>query len=148
MSEARFDRIDQRLDRTDGRLDGIDQRLDRIDGRLDGLEAGQSELKAGQQELKAGYSELKAGQQELKAGYSELKAGQDELKAELVRLRTDLTNQMGTMYERLVDDIRALAIPVPELERRWKADDALVLESVGRRIDPLETAVKRHFGAQ
>jgi len=112
-----------------------EQRFDRIEHRLDRLEAGQAELKSDVAGLKTNVAELKTDVAGLKVDVGSLKAG-----------LADLDHREGLRYEQLRDDIRALSLPVPELERRWRADDAVVLDRVGRRLDPLEKAVKEGFG--
>jgi archaellum component FlaC len=114
-----------------------EERFDRIDARLGGLEGSVKELKTDVAVLKTDVAVLKTDV-----------AG---LKTDVVGLRTEmrtgfkhLGHQMRLLHEDLVDQFKAL----PDYSQFATKDhvaggDADVLEKVGQRLDPLETAVRR-----
>ena len=110
------------------------EHLERIELRLDRLETGVEELKTDVRELKADVRVLKADVQVLKVDVGQLKTGQD-----------DLRRQMLVLHEEVIATIKAIPDPIPRCERMIKAGIAELREEIGRRLDPLEAIVRRHF---
>lgn len=97
------------------------------DDRLAAIEQHLAHLLAGQEQLRAGQDELRAGQDELRAGQIVLITRVDKLEIGQENLRDDL--------KALADGQRALQIEI----RQGLAD---LREDIGRRLDPLEIAVR------
>ena len=51
---------------------------------------------------------------------------------------------MRMLHEDVIDRIRSIADPTQAIRREFKAADEEVLESVNRRLDPLELTVRDH----
>ena len=114
-----------------------------------------AELKAGQAELKADVAELKTGQAELRADVAELKTGQAELRSDVTELKTsvgrlesgqdELRRHMHVLHEDVVDRIKAIPTNGPTRAEMTRGFEEL-REVIGRRLDPLEAAVRRLSG--
>lgn len=106
----------------------VNERFDLIEERLGRLEAGQTRLEAGQAQLEAGQTRLEAGQ-------TRLESTQEELGL-----------HMRVLHEDLVDRIKALptdAVTRADMKREFQE----MRETIGRRLDPLEAAVRRLSGS-
>ena len=112
-----------------------EERFDRIDRDLAEVKTDVAVLKADVAVLKTDVAELKTDVVELKAGFANLEARVDEF-------QVDIKRHMGVLHDQLRDDIKAITLLAPDLERKWKADDAVLHEAINRRLDPLEAAVK------
>jgi exonuclease VII small subunit len=113
------------------RLDRIAERLDHIEGRLDRVEAGQTRLESGQAQLESGQAKLESGQAKLESGQAKLESGQDELR-----------RHMYVLHEDVIDRIKAIPTDGPTKAEMKQGFDEL-REVIGRRLDPLEAAVRR-----
>lgn len=113
-------------------MDGT--QLDRIEQRLDSLETGQTALQSGQAALQVGQSALEARQAAVESGLARLESRQDEHH-----------RHMRVLHEDLVDRIKAIQTDGPTRAEMQRGFDEL-RESVGRRLDPLEAAVRRLTG--
>jgi len=127
-----------------------DERFDRIEVRLDRLEQGQEavrseigELRAGQEGLRDGYEQLRA---EMRDGHEQLRVemreGQQQLRAELKSDHEELRRHMGVLHEEVMDRIQALTFNPEPLRREFRAADDAVREDIGRRLDPIEAALR------
>jgi uncharacterized coiled-coil DUF342 family protein len=57
--------------------------------------------------------------------------------------RLEAVNQrIGVLHEEVLDRIAALGPDFAPVRREFKAADAEILESINRRLEPLETAAK------
>lgn len=81
----------------------------------------------------------------LKTDVAELKTGVAGLKVDVDRRFDDLRGEMLMLHEEVVDRIKAIPDPAERLERAMRAEFALFREEIGRRLDPLEAAVRLHF---
>jgi hypothetical protein len=105
MSEERFDRIDQALERLEAgqshvelRLDGIDLRLEGVDRRFDAVD----------------------------------------------RRIEDLDQHMRVLHEDALERIASAPDHTPRLEAKLDQVVVDLKEAMGRRLDPLEAAVRHH----
>ena len=105
-----------------------EERFDRIEQGLDRLETGQEELKAGQAVMQSELAALQSGQNGLTIGLD------------------DLHHQMLILHEKVMDQIKAIPDPAPQLERMMDTKIEGLREEIGRQLDPLEAVVRRHFG--
>jgi hypothetical protein len=127
----------------------FEERFDRIEQRLDRLETGQGELMTGQVALLGRQDGLETGLARLQAGQDALLGRQDALETGQARLTAgldDLHHQMLILHEKVMDQIKAIPDPVPQLERMMDTKIEGLREEIGRRLDPLEAVVRRHFG--
>ena len=58
----------------------------------------------------------------------------------------ELGRQMRGLHEDVIETIKAIPDPTPRLEQVLKRETGQLREEIGRRLDPLEAAVRRHFG--
>lgn len=68
-----------------------------------------------------------------------LEHGQEALRAEV----GDLRRHMGVLHEEVLDRIQTLAFDPAPLRREFRAGDAALREEFNRRIEPIETAMRR-----
>jgi len=78
----------------------------------------------------------------LETGQARLETGQQALTTRV----DDLHHQMLILHEKVIDQIKAIPDPVPQLERMMDTKIEGLREEIGRRLDPLEAVVRRHFG--
>jgi chromosome segregation ATPase len=138
------------------------ERFDRIDGELralrtdvTGLQAGVTGLETLGRDLRSDVTSVDRNlRSELTELRSDLTSVDRNLRSELAELRSDLTRdlrssvaelgrQMRVLHEDLKSDIAALRPGGPTRAETRAWDDA-VREDLGRRIDPLEGAVRHH----
>jgi len=97
-----------------------EERFDRIEERLDRLESGQADLRTGMADLRTDVADLRTDV-------------------------VDLRRHMLVLHEQVIDTIKAIPDPVPQLERMMDTKIAGLREEIGRRLDPLEHIVRTHF---
>jgi chromosome segregation ATPase len=114
-------------------------RFARIETRLDELSQGQQELRQDVRQLKTDVTELKADVGGLKADVGGLKADVNELKVG----QADLRRHMGVLHEEVLDRIQALAFDPAPLRREFQSGIAGLRQELIQRIEPLETAARR-----
>ena len=75
-----------------------------------------------------------------------LEHGQETLRVEVGDLRAevgDLRRHMGVLHEEVIDRLQTLAFDPAPLRREFRAGDAALRAEFNRRIEPLETAMRR-----
>ncbi len=129
-------------------MENMHARFDAIDERLDRLEAGQMRLEVGQASLEAGHSGLRADVVRLETTVGGLETKVGGLEIAVVRLETkvdtnyeQLSHQMRVLHEDAIDRIKAIPTDVPSRAemRQWFME---FREHLSRRLDPLEVAVQ------
>ncbi len=110
---------EERFDRIDRKLSEGDQRFDRVDQRLDGLDRRMDGLDRRMDRLETGQNDLR----------NDLNGGLE-----------DLGRQMRVLHEDAIARIAA----TPEYTGPTKAEFAELRDMIGRRLDPLEAAVRDH----
>jgi len=75
----------------------------------------------------------------IEARLDRLEGGQEALRADV----GDLRRHMGVLHEEVLDRIQTLAFDPAPLRREYQAGDAIVREELSRRIEPLESAMRR-----
>jgi len=78
----------------------------------------------------------------LETGQAKLQTGQDGLTTRV----DDLHHQMLILHEKVIDQIKAIPDPSAQLERMMDTKIAGLREEIGRRLEPIEGVVRRHFG--
>lgn len=92
-------------------------------------------------EMDARFDAIDARLDRLETGQAELKAGQAELKAGHAQLKAELKHEMRVLHE---DAISRIADAMPVYDGPTRAEFLDLKEMIGRRLDPLETAVRHH----
>jgi archaellum component FlaC len=126
MSEERFDRIEQRLDRAGERFDQIDEwqrradeRFDRIDERFDRIDERFDRVDERFERIDERFGRM------------------DE--------RFDRIDQrIGVLHEDVLGRIAATGEDAPATKREMAQGFADLRELIERRLDPLEAAVRDH----
>lgn len=122
-----------------------EERFDRIELRLDRLEHGQEELRTDVTGLRTDVNCLRGDVDGLRAGVDDLRVGQEALRTEVGELRAgqqELRHHMGVLHEEVLDRIQALVFDPEPLRREFKAADDALREEIGRRLDPVEAALR------
>lgn len=134
---------------SDDRLAAIEQKIDRlVSGQeelrsgLEDLRSSREELRSGQRDLQVSVEELRSGQRELQTGLEEVRAGQMVVRSDLETRIDNLDRRMHVLHEDVIGRIAALPTDVPTRAEMHRAL-ADLNESIGRRLDPLEEAVRR-----
>lgn len=109
-----------------GQLEQIQSALVRIESKVDKVETDVAGLKTDVGGLKADVGGLKADVGRLDAG------------------QVELGHQMRLLHEEALDRIAVLGSPSQADTTATKQDLADLEERIGRRLDPLEWAVKSH----
>ena len=107
------------------------ERFGRIEGRLD-------ELKTDVAVLKTDVAVLKTDVAVLKTDVASLATKYDRLDNRVEHLH----DRMEILHAEVIDNIRAIPDPVPQMRRMLDAAVTDLREEIGRRLDPLEAAVK------
>jgi uncharacterized coiled-coil DUF342 family protein len=159
MTEERFTRIEATLEvlvtgqaELRAEVGGLKSGQASLSAKQDDLGAKQDDLRAQQDDLSAKHDRLSAKQDSLSAKQDNLSAKQDSLleghqalRADFADLRSDvqeLRRHMGVLHEDIIDRIKALALPVEDIQRQIRAGDAAVRADLGARLDVVEAALR------
>jgi archaellum component FlaC len=104
-ADERFDRVDERFDRIDERFDRVDERFDRIDERFDRV---------------------------------------DERFGRMDERFDRIDQRIGVLHEDVLGRIAATGEDAPATKREMAQGFADLRELIERRLDPLEAAVRDH----
>jgi uncharacterized phage infection (PIP) family protein YhgE len=116
------------------------------------LEAGQAKLEDRQAKLEAGQAKLEAGQAKLESGQATLTTGLEEVRVHLIRVdqRLDkVDNRLDRLeigQEEMRDQIKQIAEGHGATQAAIARSTEIVIAHIDKRIDPLEKAVRAHFG--
>jgi hypothetical protein len=95
-----------------------------------------------------GFAEVRA---DMDHRFAEVKVDMDhrfaDVKTNMDSQSAELRRHMGVLYEQTVESIAITRDPTPHIDA--KIDQAVIelTEKIGRRLDPLETAVRQHSAA-
>ena len=141
----------------------------RIEGRLDEFVVGQVEmrrdiflLRGDVTELRGDVTELRGDVTQLHGDVSELRGDVTQLRGDVTELRGDVTGlktghaelrrdfvalreHMGVLHEDVIANIKAIPDQTAQLQRMLRESVGELREEIGRRLDPLEEALRRHF---
>jgi chromosome segregation ATPase len=130
-----------------------DEQLARMEAALQTLVSGQADLRRDVVELRTGYGEFRLD-------IAELRTGQDELRRDVVGLQDELRKDVGSLrdgqarietrldkvevnLEEVRDDVKQIAEGHGALLVQIQKQGTEILEETGRRLDPLEAAVRK-----
>jgi hypothetical protein len=171
MSEERFDRIDQALAHLGAGLENVNHNMHVLhEDALSRIAAVAESVVVLDQKMERGFAEVRT---DMDHGFAEVRADMDhrfaevradmdhrfaEVKADMdhrfADVKTNMDSQsaelrrhMGVLYEQTVESIAITRDPTPHIDA--KIDQAVIelTEKIGRRLDPLETAVRQHSAA-
>ena len=135
-----------------------EESLARIESKLDGLAAIQTKFGKGLEEsqaklegrlstLEAGQAKLEQGQAKLEQGQATLTTGLEEVQVHLIRVDNRLDKLVVTV-EVMRDDIKQIAEGHAAMQAAIARSTKDVIAHIDKRIDPLEEAVREHFGTR
>jgi exonuclease VII small subunit len=110
-----------------------DERFDRIEVRLARVEVS--------------VANLEQGQVKLEAGQARLETGLDEVRVHLIIVDKRL-DKLEVSVEGMRDDIKQIAEGHAATQAAIERSTAAVIAHIDKRIDPLEEAVRAHFGTR
>jgi chromosome segregation ATPase len=135
------DMSEESLARIESKLDGLVE----IQSSLTKLEEGQTRLEQGQASLEQRQASLVEGQASLVRGQATLTTGLDEVRIHLVRVDKRL-EKLEVGQEEIRDNIKQLAESHAVTRAAIARSTEAVIAHIDKRIDPLEAAVRQHFG--
>jgi deoxyribodipyrimidine photolyase len=160
MSEERFDRIDQALAHLGAGLENVNHNMHVLhEDALSRIAAVAESVVVLDQKMERGFAEVRT---DMDHGFAEVRADMDhrfaevradmdhrfaEVKTNMDSQSAELRRHMGVLYEQTVESIAITRDPTPHIDA--KIDQAVIelTEKIGRRLDPLETAVRQHSAA-
>jgi chromosome segregation ATPase len=117
-----------------------EERWDRIESKIDTLTTDVGVLKADVGVLKADVGVLKADVGRLDVGFAELQDNQVSLHLQLARL----DQKVHVLHEANLDQFKLLAEGQVSIRQEITRGFSELREEMGRRLDPLEAAVRYH----
>lgn len=117
-----------------------EERWDRIESKIDTLTTDVGVLKADVGVLKTDVGVLKADVGRLDVGFAELQDNQVSLHVQLARL----DQKVHVLHEANLDQFKLLAEGQVSIRQEIARGFSELREEMGRRLDPLEAAVRYH----
>jgi chromosome segregation ATPase len=112
-----------------------EERLARVEAKVDDLQRDVSGLKSD-------VAELKSDNVGLRSDGASLRAEVADLRREVRTQGEDIRREMRILHEDVIGRIAALAPDFGPIRREFKQADAELRESIERRLDPLEAAIR------
>jgi DNA anti-recombination protein RmuC len=160
MSEERFDRIDQTLAHLGAGLETVNHNMHVLhEDALSRIAAVAESVVVLDQKMERGFAEVKAdldhrlteARTDMDHGFAEVRADMDhrfaDVKTNMDSQSAELRRHMGVLHEEMVESIAVTRDHTPHIDA--KIDQAVIelTEKIGRRLDPIETAVRQHSAA-
>jgi chromosome segregation ATPase len=156
--QANLEEGQSRLEQRQANLEGGQSRLEQ---RQANLEEGQSRLEQRQANLEEGQSRLEQRQTTVEQGHATLATGLEEVRVHLIRVDRRLSGvdsrldgvdrrleKLEVGQEEMRGDIRQIAEGHAVTQAAIARATETVIAHIDKRIDPLERAVRAHFGTR
>jgi hypothetical protein len=138
MSEERFHRIDRALAHLGAGVENVNHNMHVLhEDALSRIAAVAESVVVLDQKMDRGFADVRA---DMDHRFADVKTNMDSQSAELRR-------HMGVLHEEMVESIAVTRDHTPHIDAKIDRAVAELTEKIGRRLDPIETAVRQHSAA-